>query len=69
LIQSRFSPLEIVGSGVKNIEPKARRDAVDLLPHRARITIDVDFSQLPVRCLSTLAIPGASTTAALLGLP
>jgi hypothetical protein len=31
----------------ENIEPKARRHAIDLLPHRARITIDVDVSQLP----------------------
>jgi hypothetical protein len=53
----------------QNIEAQARRHAVDLLPHRACITIDVDFSQLPVRCLSTLAIPRASTTAALLGRP
>ena len=30
----------------QNIELKARRHAVDLFPHRARITIDVDVGQL-----------------------
>ena len=55
------------------------RHAVDLLPHRARITIDVDVSQLPVRFRlnriplwadhSRLATPAASTTASALGLP
>ena len=53
----------------QNIELKARRHAVDLFPHRARIAIDVDLSQLPPRCISTSAIPGALTTAALTGLP
>ena len=33
----------------QNIELKARRHTVDLLPHRARITIDVDISQLQAR--------------------
>jgi hypothetical protein len=53
----------------ENMELQASRHAIDLLAHRARITIDVDFSQLPVRCLSTLAIPGASTTASALAHP
>jgi hypothetical protein len=62
-------PLETM----KNIEPQQSRHAVDLLPHRARITIDVDVSQLPVRFRlnriplwadhSRLATPAASTTA------
>jgi hypothetical protein len=54
----------------QNIELKARRHTVDLLPHRARITIDIDFSH-PARRLSTLAlaIPAGLTTAAALGLP
>jgi len=30
----------------EDIEPKARRHAVDFLSHRARITIDVDLGQL-----------------------
>ena len=33
----------------ESIELKTRRDAVNLLPHRARITIDINFSQLPAR--------------------
>ena len=33
----------------EDIELKARRYAVDFLPHRARITVDVDLSQLPAR--------------------
>ena len=33
----------------ENIKPKACRHAVDFLPHRARITVDVDLSQLPAR--------------------
>jgi hypothetical protein len=41
----------------ENIEPKARRHAVDFLPHRARITIDVDLSQLlgrfPLKLISS----------------
>jgi hypothetical protein len=39
----------------ENLEFKARRHAVDLLPHRARITIDINISQLPIRCFSILA--------------
>jgi len=53
----------------ENIELKTCRHAVDLLPHRARITIDVDVSQTLARCFSTTAIPAASTTAAAFGLP
>ncbi len=33
----------------ENIEPQASRYAVDFLAHRARITVDIDVSQLPVR--------------------
>src|SRR5271166_5386525 len=47
----------------ENIKPKASCHAVYLLPHRARITIDVDFSQTLARCFSTTAIPATSTTA------
>jgi len=53
----------------KNIQPKARRHAVDLLPHRARITIHVDDGQTPARCFSTIPIHAAWTIAASLGFP
>src|SRR5580704_5877468 len=33
----------------ENFKPKARRHAVDLLAHRARITVDVNVSQLSAR--------------------
>ena len=35
----------------ENVEPKTPRHAVDFLAHRARITIDVNVSQLPARFL------------------
>ena len=53
----------------ESIELKTRRHAVNLLPHRARITIDVDVSQILARCLSTTATPAASTTASVPALP
>ena len=60
---------EILERDNKNIKLKASRYAIDLLAHRARITIDMDVSQLPARCLRKLAIPAASTTAAALDPP
>ena len=53
----------------ENVKPKTSRYAVDLLPHRARITIDVDVNQTPACCFSTTAIPAALTTASALGFP
>src|SRR5271166_4570077 len=53
----------------ENIEPEARRHAVDFFPHRARISIDVDLCQLTARCLRTLAIPATSTTVSVPALP
>jgi hypothetical protein len=47
----------------ENAKPKTSRHAIDLLPHRTRITIDVDVSQTPACCFSTTAIPAASTIA------
>ena len=47
----------------ENVKSKASRYAIDLLPHRTRITIDVDVSQTPACCFSTTAIPAASTIA------
>ena len=51
----------------KNVKSKACRHAVDFLPHRARITIDVDVSQTLACCFSTTAIPAALTSASALG--
>src|SRR5580704_12575316 len=57
----------------ENFDLETRRHAVDLLAHRAGITINVNVSQLPTlfvlgyRCLSTT--PEALTTAASLGFP
>ena len=47
----------------EDVKPKTSRYAIDLLPHRTRITIDVDVSQTPACCFSTTAIPAASTIA------
>src|SRR6516165_3758532 len=51
----------------EDVKPKTSRYAIDLLPHRTRITIDVDISQTPACCFSTTAIPAALTTASALG--
>ena len=53
----------------QNIEAQARRHAVDLLPHRACITIDVDISQFLTQWLSTSATPAASTIVSASDLP
>ena len=57
-----------VGDDV-NIEPKARRHAVDLLAYRTGIAINVDVSHLRARWLCKSATPVASTTVAVPAFP